>query len=55
MQQATLNFLEARFPGQVPAAVIERIKAETNLAKLVMWGKLAGTAKTPEQFQGDMA
>jgi hypothetical protein len=50
-QQDTLAFLEARFPGAVPAAVVERVRAETDLAVLGRWIQLAGKAESPEAFQ----
>jgi hypothetical protein len=49
----TRGVLEARFPGQVPAAVIERINVETDFAKLERWHTLASTA-TLEKFQQGM-
>jgi hypothetical protein len=44
------DVLEARFPGAVPAVVVERIKTEDNLDKLDRWPKLAITASL-EAFQ----
>ena len=49
----TQDVLEMRFPNQVPAAVIERVNAETDLDKLDRWHKLAVTA-TLEAFQAGM-
>jgi hypothetical protein len=49
----TREALEMRFPNQVPAALIERVNAETNLDKLERWHKLAITA-TLEAFQQGM-
>jgi hypothetical protein len=46
--------LEARFPSAVPAGVDERVNAETDLAKLMRWIVLAGTSKSPEEFQAGM-
>lgn len=53
-RQVMLEVLEARFPGAVPTAVVQRINTETDLDKLIRWGKLAGTARTPEAFQAEM-
>jgi hypothetical protein len=46
--------LEARFPGSVPAAVLQRINDEEGLDKLERWHKLAITASL-EAFQQAMA
>lgn len=52
-QQDTLEALEVHFPGAVPPAVVERIKAETDLAKLGKWHKLAVKADM-QAIQQDM-
>ena len=52
-QKDVLQILETRFPGEVPAAVIKGIEAETDFDKLGRWHKLAITA-TLEKFQQEM-
>jgi hypothetical protein len=49
----TLDVLEKRFPGSVPAAIVACINAESDLDKLSRWHDLAITA-TLEQFQAEM-
>jgi hypothetical protein len=49
----TREILDERFPGQVPAAVVARIDAETDLGKLGRWHRLAATA-TLEAFERQM-
>jgi hypothetical protein len=41
LKKATLDVLEVRFPGAVPVPLAERVKAETDFAKLDRWHKLA--------------
>jgi hypothetical protein len=53
-QQNTLEALEIHFPGAVPAAVVERIKAETDRARLQKWFRLAVKADLAA-IQADMA
>jgi hypothetical protein len=53
-QLDTLEVLEARFPGEVTSALVERVKSEMDLAVLGRWLKLAGTARTLEAFQAGM-
>lgn len=50
LQKAVLSVLEARFPGQVPAVVAERVKTEIDLARLEEWLQRASTASL-EGFQ----
>jgi hypothetical protein len=52
-RQDTRDVLDARFPGQVPAAVAQRISAETDLGTLSRWLRLAAT-ETLAEFQRQM-
>jgi hypothetical protein len=53
-QKDTLEALEVHFPGAVPATVVQRIKAETNLERLGKWHRLAVKADL-QAIQQDMA
>lgn len=53
-RQNTLEVLEVHFPGAVPAAVVKRIEAETDLARLQKWFRLALKADLAA-IQADMA
>jgi hypothetical protein len=41
LQKATLDALEVHFPGAIPPAIVKRVKAELDLARLERWHKLA--------------
>jgi hypothetical protein len=41
LQKTTIDALEVHFPGAIPPAVVEGVKAETDLTKLDRWHKLA--------------
>jgi hypothetical protein len=53
-RQDTLEALEIHFPGAVPAAVVERINAETDLGRLRKWFGFAVRADL-KAIQQDMA
>jgi hypothetical protein len=54
-REATLELLNARFPGGLPAQLIERIESETDVAVLARWLVLAGTAVTLEAFMKEIS
>lgn len=53
-RQDTIEALEIHFPGAVPAAVVERTNAETDLERLRKWHRLAVKADLAA-IQADMA
>jgi hypothetical protein len=53
-RQNTLDVLELHFPGAVPASVVQRIQAETDLARLQKWLMLAARSDLVA-IQQDMA
>jgi hypothetical protein len=53
-RQSTIEALDVLFPGAVPSAVVDRINAETDLARLRTWFGFAIRADLAA-IQADMA
>ncbi len=45
-----LEFLEARYSGQLPATFLERLRTEADLGVLSRWVRLAGSASSLDAF-----